>query len=166
MRKRGYNKHTILTCIGIGVASYIVFALFVMWLETLDRTFNELAYWWTAAWWVGSTFAIINGRESSRDRDAIRRVPILVRADLTAADWYVRLDVVQVLICLVMLASGLASLFEAARVHIATGLMIAGVISSFSQAWSTADRMRLKRIIKEDREDAKRKRGQASQGRG
>jgi len=152
---RGYNKHTIFTCLGIAVLSFIVFFLVTKVLDYYDLFFNLIAYSWTLSWWEGLTFSIVNLVDSYMSKFAILRLPRKNRVLITAAEEFVRVDWIAVLVTLIMVVAGFISLTTYIREYIAIGLTLAGMIYSFSQAWNTADRLRLRRLIREDIEYAK-----------
>jgi hypothetical protein len=147
----GYNKHTVLTVIGIFLIVAGLHEVLFSTLREFEYNSNHVSYWWCLAWLEAFVFSTINTSEANEDFKATQ-VRARIRSDAPAAWWFLRMDIMATLVSFFMAAAGYISVLRLGQEKVVLALMLAGVVFSITQAWNRADRLRLRRIVREDRE--------------
>lgn len=157
MKKRGtgYSRHTVGIIIRIALLTFCFHLLVILVASYYSLTVNPVSYWWCLVWLEAAVFSWINTGEAVGDWKAARQYVIIVRDErplVPAAGWFLRIDALALAVSGLMTLAGYSSIFRVETKTVVLFLLFAGIIFSVSQAWSRADRMRLNRIIREDRE--------------
>ena len=153
----GYNKHTVSVVILIALVSvWLHLAILYLGDIFLPREPNHISSWWSGAWLMASMFALINTGDAKGDYEAIVSLEESDRALAPAAGWFLRIDALSLLGCAGMALGGYSSLFSLGANTTVGFLLLGGVFFIIQQAWNRADRLRIKRILREDRVERER----------